>query len=305
MTASAAALALSGCMPTTALPPSTEPPARASNATPLPPSPSAESQKLATYYSRVQKGLLAQGLLRTDGGGEDTPYTAAQLAENFRKIALFEEYTNVGGQIVARPRASKLHKWDQPIRVGLTFGDGVLPDQQGRDRRAIDDYVDKLAGATGHPIEVAFEEPNFHVFVVDEASRKELGPELERIIPTIDKAAMDTVVNLPRSSYCLVVGYDPDDDGTYSTAVAVIRAEHPDLLRLSCIHEELAQGLGLSNDSPAARPSVFNDDEEFALLTRMDEDLLRILYDPRLEPGMTADQAMPIVRQIAEERLDE
>jgi hypothetical protein len=44
----------------------------------------------------------------------------------------------------------------------------------------------------------------------------------------------------------------------------VIRAEHPDLLRLSCLHEEIAQGLGLPNDSPRARPSIFNDDEEFA-----------------------------------------
>jgi hypothetical protein len=58
------------------------------------------------------------------------------------------------------------------------------------------------------------------------------------------------------------------NSGAYTRAVAVVRAEHPDLLRQSCIHEEIAQGLGLPNDSPAARPSIFNDDEEFALLTR-------------------------------------
>ena len=44
------------------------------------------------------------------------------------------------------------------------------------------------------------------------------------------------------------------DSGTYTRAFAVIRAEHPDLLRLSCLHEEIAQGLGLANDSPRARP---------------------------------------------------
>ena len=31
--------------------------------------------------------------------------------------------------------------------------------------------------------------------------------------------------------------------------------DDPDLLRLSCMHEEIAQGLGLANDSPLARPS--------------------------------------------------
>jgi hypothetical protein len=69
------------------------------------------------------------------------------------------------------------------------------------------------------------------------------------------------------------------------------------------VHEEIAQGLGLPNDSPAARPSIFNDDEEFALLTRHDELLLRILYDRRLRPGMLPDDARPIVTEIAEELI--
>ncbi|MEO1789186.1 MAG: DUF2927 domain-containing protein, partial [Pseudomonadota bacterium] len=78
-------------------------------------------------------------------------------------------------------------------------------------------------------------------------------------------------------------------------------AEHPDLMRLSCLHEEIAQGFGLSNDSPKARPSVFNDDEEFGLLTHHDELLLKMLYDDRLKPGMTPDEAAPIVQTLARE----
>ena len=61
----------------------------------------------------------------------------------------------------------------------------------------------------------------------------------------------------------------------------------------------LAQGLGLPNDSPRARPSIFNDDEEFALLTRMDEDMLRILYNPALRPGMSEAEARPIIYDLA------
>jgi hypothetical protein len=83
--------------------------------------------------------------------------------------------------------------------------------------------------------------------------------------------------------------------------VALIRAEHPELLRSACIHEELAQGMGLANDSPTARPSIFNDDEEFGLLTKHDELLLKILYDPRLKTGMTVEEATPIVQTIAAE----
>jgi hypothetical protein len=65
----------------------------------------------------------------------------------------------------------------------------------------------------------------------------------------------------------------------------------------------MAQGLGLANDTPRARPSIFNDDDEFALLTRHDELLLKMLYDPRLSPGMTLDKARPIIAQMAEELL--
>ena len=56
-----------------------------------------------------------------------------------------------------------------------------------------------------------------------------------------------------------------------------------------------------AHDDAQARPSIINDDQEFALLTRHDEYLLRILYDPRLEYGMTAAEGMPVVRRIVEE----
>jgi hypothetical protein len=87
--------------------------------------------------------------------------------------------------------------------------------------------------------------------------------------------------------------------------VALVRAEHPERLRAACIHEELAQGMGLANDSPGARPSIFNDDEEFGLLTRHDELLLRMLYDERMRPGMMAEEAAPVAREIASELLAE
>src|SRR6056297_2675042 len=92
-----------------------------------------------------------------------------------------------------------------------------------------------------------------------------------------------------------------NDPHIYTQAIAWIRAEHPDLMRSSCVHEELAQGLGLADDSPAARPSIFNDDDEFALLTTHDEELLRLLYSPDLKPGMTPDEARPIIRRLLDE----
>lgn len=95
------------------------------------------------------------------------------------------------------------------------------------------------------------------------------------------------VTDMAPSTYCIVYAQSDGKSGVYTRAFAVIGAEHPDLLRLSCYHEEIAQALGLPNDSPRARPSIFNDDEEFALLTRQDEAVLRMLYNPAFRPGMS------------------
>ncbi len=264
---------------------------------------SPESLALASYYARVQTGLLTQGLLRQDGGGPDVPYNERNLVDNFVRIALFEEYTSIGVRIIAKQTPSKLDKWLIPIRMKVEFGDSIATEQRLQDRSEISRYAARLSRITGLPIRQVRTEANFHVFMVNEDERRALAPRIREILPGINQAALDTVIDMPRSTFCLVFALDPGDDGSYSQALAVIRGEHPDLMRLSCIHEEIAQGLGLSNDSAAARPSIFNDDEEFGLLTSHDELLLRMLYDPRMLPGMNAQAARAQARVIATELL--
>ena len=62
--------------------------------------------------------------------------------------------------------------------------------------------------------------------------------------------------------------------------ITVILAEHPQPNKQTHFHQEMSQGLGVSNNSPNARPSIFNNYDEFALLTESDELLLSILYYP-------------------------
>jgi len=262
------------------------------------------SAQLADYYARVQTGLLSQGLLRTDSGETDAPFTARDLVRNFLKIAFYEEYVDAGGTLVARESKSTMHRWEEPVTLSVQFGASVPADKRARDGAEVSRFVRRLARVSGHPIrQVRAGTGNFRVFIVNEDERRTLGPLLESIVPNISRTALNTVVNLPRSTYCLAFATDPEGDGTYANAIAVIRAEHPDLLRTSCIHEELSQGLGLSNDYALARPSIYNDDEEFGLMTRHDELLLKMLYDRRLRPGMTEAEARPIVEVIAAELM--
>ncbi len=299
-------LLLSGCEETGPVS-SPAPQARPAALQPQVPQPRSEqSRALARYYRAVQSDLLTRGLLRTDGGGPDTPFTADQLVENFETIAFFDEYAR-GAVPARRTRGAggELSRWTAPVQIGVEYGASVQPAQRTRDTNSITGYANRLARITGHPVSVARGTgANFHVFVAGEDDRAYFQTRLKQLIPTISEQELALFRDLPRSFYCLVVAVSGSrNPNTYTRAVALIRAEHPDLVRLSCIHEELAQGLGLPNDSPEARPSIFNDDDEFALLTNHDELLLKMLYDPRLTPGMTADEARPITRIIARELM--
>lgn len=262
------------------------------------PQPSAESVALRAYYARVQSGLLGQGLLRSDDGRRDAPFNDRILAQNFIRIAAFDEYTATAKGPVQNERSSTIRRWQTPVRIGLRFGASVSPEMRSADTARIAALVAQLARAARHPIRLDNTNPNFIVNIVNEDERKALGPAASAALPGLSAGELAGITDMPRSTYCLV--YAQSDAGsTYTRAFAVIRAEHPDLLRLSCLHEEIAQGLGLANDSPQARPSIFNDNEEFALLTLQDELMLRILYNPALQPGMTAEQARPIVEALA------
>ncbi len=265
---------------------------------PTPP-PSAQSAALRAYYARVQSGLLEQGLLRTDGGTRDAPFTDRILAENFIKIAAFDEYTSTANGPVQTESPSTIRRWQSPVRIGLRFGASVSPDMRTADTARVAALIAQLARATRHPIRLDNSNPNFIVQIVNEDERRAIGPTITAALPGLTGPDLAGITDMPRSTYCLVYAQSDAGSSVYTRAYAVIRAEHPDLLRLSCLHEEIAQGLGLANDSPRARPSIFNDNEEFALLTPQDTLMLRMLYDPRLTPGMTADQARPIAAALA------
>ncbi|WP_437438406.1 DUF2927 domain-containing protein [Limimaricola cinnabarinus] len=308
-----------GCAPEVELvpvtPPRNQPVAKAPTpsapeATPAPqprpaaspdPARSAASKALSQHYARLQSDLVTQGLLRGDGGGPDTPFTDTMLARNFIRIALYDEYVADGANLRAEATMSRLRRWETPIRMDVQFGETVPAKQRARDRNAVAAYAARLSRLTGVPIGQTAGEGNFSVLILNEEDRLGYEAKLKQMVPGIAESSVRAFLNPSRSTLCLVIAFSEDGGNTYSRAVALIRGEHPDMLRLACIHEELAQGMGLANDSPQARPSIFNDDEEFGLLTRHDELLLKMLYDPRLRPGMSAVEAAPIARRIAAE----
>lgn len=265
--------------------------------------PSAETLAARDYYGRVEANYLAQDLLRIDGGETDAPFGPDDLAENFMRIAFYDEFTEEGGRLVAQSRENRLHRWDTPLRLNVEFGASVPLDQRKTDRAAITSYLERLSRLTGIPMRVTAWRPNHTVMILNTDERGAVAPRIAELAPGTSEAALRSVTAMAPETYCTVFAFTSGTSATYSNALTVIRGELPERLRLSCIHEELAQSLGLVADYPRARPSIFNDNEEFATLTRQDELMLKMLYDRRLKPGMTLAEARPIVEIIATELM--
>ena len=292
----AALLTLSGCVM-----PGTQGSVRSSPAAPQRPVETLAidpaSAEIAAYFRALEAQRLSRRLLRTDPGDE-VPITASRLADNYMTVALTDEHGSVGS---GAGRPSVLRRWAAPVVYRVEHGATVPRAQRQADRATVTQLASRLSAASGHPISLAPDGAggNFHVLILSESERQDSGDRLRALVPGIDDRIVDLITGMPRDTLCLVVAFARGGDAVYTDAVAVIRAEHPDLTRQACLHEELTQGLGLVSDAPSVRPSIFNDDQEFALITDHDLFLLRLHYDSRLTPGMSAARARPIIFSIA------
>lgn len=260
------------------------------------------SEQASQHYLQVENVLRWQGKLKTEVEPEREWVTADRLARNFELIALRSEYVRENGRYVRKRQRLRLRRWEMPVRLTVAFGKSVPQSRRPIYLDEIGNYVNRLQRITNHPMRLTDRDPNVLVLVLNSEelhmARRIIRAHSSNVPPDIGRSIAAT----PLSIFCSVYSItESEATPAYQFAVILIRAEHTGIMLRSCIHEEFAQVLGAPNDSYAVRPSIFNDNEEYAVLTRHDELLLQILYSPRLRVGMTSEEAMPIVRQIARE----
>ena len=267
--------------------------------------PSNESKRLRAFYHAREARLKAQGLLREDFAPGDAAFTPQDLVRNFRRVALYTEYPRNLPGLVARETVSQLGRWHKTVSVGIHFGKLVPASQRRTDEAEMKSFLRRLSKLTG--LKVRFTDvknANFLIMVMSKDALRSEAAAVLSDVPYADDRMVLEIQTLPSEIDCVVYGQTAAQPPFgYVGSVVVIRSELGPLTRKSCVHEEIAQGLGLVNDAPDARPSIFNDDEEFALLTRHDEMLLKMLYDPRLSDGMTPQTQAPILLQVATDAM--
>lgn len=260
-------------------------------------------ESLREFYATIENDLTASGRMRRDIAPADAPFSNADLVRDFDRIALHDEYVDQGGRFMHTEAPALLRRWDKPVRVAVMTGSSTSREDAARDRANVAAFTRRLAHLTGLDMDLGQgSDVNFLVLFMSSAERTAFADQVRGLYPDFAPAVMSALHDTPLDTFCTAYAFsDPNRPSIYAAVIVLIRAEHPPLTRLSCVHEEMAQAMGLPNDSPEARPSLFNDDLEFALLTEHDAVLLRMLYDPRLRPGMSSAEVRPLLPAIAED----
>lgn len=131
------------------------------------------------------------------------------------------------------------------------------------------------------------ESANFVVHVVDRADYQKVGREIYR----------NPFYRVPGN--CIVRSVY--GRGGISRSEAILVSDEGEALFRRCLVEELLQGLGPLNDDADAAQSVFNDTSLLTSFGGYDRLILNMLYDRRLEPGMSRKAAEPLLPKILAE----
>lgn len=192
---------------------------------------------------------------------------------------------------------TRVRKWTKPVRIRIV-NDG--PERYGKEAEA---WAERLRAVSGHDITVTSgDDANMIVFIV---GSKEFDPFQKyanvttRLFTQTELASIkDRLYDRYQRELCVYFIYW-NNHGIYRSFLTVpSRSGDGDARR--CIQEEMTQALGLRNDQVLG--SAFLDaSRAIEAFSPQDELFLKVLYDRRLGPSQTQEEARPIVRAILDE----
>ena len=257
--------------------------------------PPSAGPELADLYGRAEILYRTEAKFRTEYDPIDAPIDAQALERNFLKLAFNSEEQVIGDRTIVAGDSVQLLRWSDDVTYASV---GITPQDAG--------HLDALAGRIGSVIGrsvIATEDlasADVKVWMLDGRDRRALRQTVAERFGESLGAFIVAWTERPELPCIGMLSTDPEDD-SLAVGLIFVKAELSGNFRRACLTEEFTQVFGLINDDPEARPSIFNDDQEFIELTRHDEYLLKVLYDPRLRAGMTEAEARPLVHRIVQD----
>ena len=206
-----------------------------------------------------------------------TTFTAAELERGFMALAFGSDL-----RIGARPRG--IRRFEHPNRDEVMGGGSV--DRSARMRDVIAEYARTVPSLRLSPANAG--DADIEVRLIDEkdfngALVAAFGPKIAKdFIARTDPQCMTSVKS--------------NAAGDIVRSVSFIIVDKGDDVFLDCAYHELLHAFGLSNHDQRNVWTTLNQNRMVGYLTAYDRDLLTILYDRRITPGMspvTARRVLP------------
>jgi hypothetical protein len=211
---------------------------------------------------------------------ERKTFTDAQITGGFFKIAFGAEFHIAG-------RVDRIRKYEGPVRV-------YVDSQAKPDRRnQVVEVVADIRSRVKH-LDIAMVEAREAANVVVTLVRdRDLGRTIRALY------GRDRARQIQRSlePQCLS-GFRKDPNFRIIKSDVLLVVDSGDFIFYDCAYEELLQALGPINDDPTVPWSMFNDRVQMGFFDVYDQYLLNILYDPRVQAGMTRQEVRALLPQI-------
>jgi hypothetical protein len=207
-------------------------------------------------------------------------FSDAEIIDGFLKIAF-------GAEFRADQRVDRIRKYDQPIRIFVdSRGE---PDRSDQISTIVADIRARIRNLdiTVTPTRV---DANMIITLV-------LDSDLQSTIRTI--YGPERARNIERSlrPQCLA-GFAKDRTYRIQRSEVLLVIDEGDFIFYDCAYEEILQALGPINDDRTVPWSMFNDDVSMGFFDIYDQILLNLLYDPRIQPGMTKQEIRDVLPEI-------
>lgn len=211
---------------------------------------------------------------------EQKVFTDQQIIDGFFKIVFGAEFHVAG-------RTDRIRKYDVPVRIYID--NRAKPDRRPQVAAVVADIRSKIRG-----LDIAIvqnrKEANVSVTLVRDR-------DLEKTIRAFYGRARARTILQSLEPQCLS-GFRKDDFYRIVKSDVILVTDAGDFIFYDCAYEEILQSLGPINDDSSVPWTMFNDDVQMGFFDIYDQYLLNILYDPRIKPGMSAEEVRQLLPQV-------
>jgi hypothetical protein len=229
----------------------------------------------AAPHARAQHPQIAK-----NRAAEKKAFTDQQIIDGFFRIVFGAEFHVAG-------RTDRIRKYDVPVRIYIDSR--AKPDRSGQIAEVVADIRSKIRGLD---IDIVKSRKQANVTVTLVRDR-----DIEKTIRSFYGRARAKTILQSLEPQCLS-GFRKDDFFRIVKSDVIIVTDAGDFIFYDCAYEEILQALGPINDDPDLPWTMFNDDVQMGYFDIYDQYLLNILYDPRIKPGMSAEEVRRLLPQI-------